>query len=100
MPRRRTGRKATEGNTNGASCAGVVTALPQSSLCGSRLVDRCVAPGAYRRAITALESPKEQLHFIGHCRSYIAAIGGESDGRWPATREVNSGSTCTVPYLG
>ena len=43
MTNRRKGRNATEGNTNGASCAGVVTAAPQSSFGGSCLVARCVA---------------------------------------------------------
>src|SRR5205807_5035730 len=28
----------------------------------------------------------------------VGTIGADSDCRWPATREVNSGSTSTLPY--
>ena len=55
----------------------------------------CVAHRAYRRATGSLESPKGQLPL-----SVVVPvpIGGEPTARRPATREVFSGSACTLTH--
>src|ERR1700746_1666240 len=53
----RTGRKATEGNTNGASCAGVVTAAPQSQIVERQTPDRPIG-GPPSVSHVTLELPK------------------------------------------
>src|ERR1700746_2450626 len=53
----RTGRKATEGNTNGASCAGVVTAAPQSQVVERQTPDRPIG-GPPSVSHVTLELPK------------------------------------------
>src|SRR6476661_2752649 len=88
MTSNRTGRKATAGNTNGASCAGVVTASPRSrgSMKGpfeQRCSGACpttVSKGDGRAGITQGVAP-----FVGRKSAPIGLLN-----RWagPATREV------------
>ena len=77
MANRRNGRKATDGNTNGASCAGVVTASPQSrghKGCPNDSVRGApsVSEGAGRAGITQGAAP-----FVGR---FSVPIGGETEG--------------------
>ena len=91
----RNGRKATDGNTNGASCAGVVTASPQSrghecypndSVRGAPSVSEC----AGRAGITQGVAP-----FVGRLS---VPIGGEPGGSGAGNPRGFSGSACTVPH--